>query len=90
MNNKKRLEEYIENDMIYQDYKEDKLMNPSDFDKFCIQHCKDIEELLEENKQLNNDWNILKEFIDTLWLDSKGIVTKIKNKIELIEQGSNK
>lgn len=52
MNCKKRLEEYIENDMIYQDYKENKLMNPSDFDKFCIQHCKDIEELLEENQEL--------------------------------------
>lgn len=62
MNCKKRLEEYIENDMIYQDYKENKLMNPSDFDKFCIQHCKDIEELLEENKQLKDNWNELKEY----------------------------
>lgn len=88
--NKKRLEEYIENYMIYQDYKEDKLMNPSYFDKFCIQHCKDIEELLEENKQLINNWNILKEFINKLWLDNKGIVTKIKDKIELIERGENK
>jgi hypothetical protein len=45
--------------------------------------------LLEENKQLEDNWNILKEFIDTLWLDNKGIVTNIKDKIELIEQGSD-
>lgn len=44
---------------------------------------------VKENKQLKNNWNILKEFIDTLWLDNKGIVTKIKDKIELIEQGSD-
>ena len=43
----------------------------------------------EENKQLKDNWNILKEFIDTLWLDNKGIVTNIKDKIELIEQGSD-
>lgn len=39
-------------------------------------------------KQVDN-WNKLKEFIDTLWLDNKGIVTKIKDKIELIEQGDS-
>ena len=52
MNCKESLKEYIDKDEIYQDYKQDKLMNCSDFDKFCIQHCKDIEELLEENKEL--------------------------------------
>ena len=52
MNCKERLKEYIERDEIYQDYRQNKLMNCSDFDKFCIQHCKDIEELLEENLEL--------------------------------------
>lgn len=52
MNYKERLKEYIEKDEIYQDYKQNKLMNCSDFDKFCIQHCKDIEELLEKNLEL--------------------------------------
>ena len=36
---------------------------------------------------LEDNWDILKNFIDTLWLDNKGIVTKIKDKIEFIEQG---
>lgn len=42
----------MEKDEIYQAYKNGKLTNASDFDKFCIQHCKDIEELLEENEEL--------------------------------------
>ena len=53
MDAKERLNEYIEKDEIYQDYKQDKLMNASDFEKFCIQHCKDIDEILEENQELN-------------------------------------
>lgn len=52
MNCKEKLKEYISKDEIYQNYKQNKLMNCSDFDKFCIQHCKDIEELLEENLEL--------------------------------------
>lgn len=44
-----------------------------------------IKSLQQENKQLKDNWNMLKEFINTLWLDDKGIVTKIKDKIELIE-----
>ena len=52
MTTKERLKQYIEKDEIYQNYKQNKLMNSNDFDKFCIQHCKDIEELLEENQEL--------------------------------------
>lgn len=37
---------------MIKEYKKDKLMNPSDFEIFCIQHCKDIEEILEENQKL--------------------------------------
>ena len=52
-------------------------------------NSKKVKELQQENKQLKDNWNILKEYIDTLWLDNKGIITKIKDKIELIEQGSD-
>lgn len=55
--NKERLEQYVEKDEIYQNYKQDKLENLSDFDKFCIQHCKDIEELIEENQELKEEIN---------------------------------
>ena len=49
MNNdaKERLKEYVENDDIYTEYKSGKC-DMSDFDKFCIEHCKDIECLLNE------------------------------------------
>lgn len=47
MNYKERLREYIENDEIYTEYKSGKC-DMSDFDKFCIEHWKDIECLLNE------------------------------------------
>ena len=66
MNCKESLKEYIDKDEIYQDYKQNKLMNPSDFDKFCIQHCKDIEELLEENLELKeNNISMQEEMVRT-------------------------
>ena len=36
---------------------------------------------------LEDNWDMLKDFIDTLWLDNKGIVIKIKDRIKFIEQG---
>ena len=66
MDCKESLKEYIDKDEIYQDYKQDKLMNCSDFDKFCIQHCKDIEELLEENLELKeNNMSMQEEMVRT-------------------------
>lgn len=57
---KKRLREYIENDKIYQDYKNsDK--EPTDFERFCFVHCRDIENVLNELEQLKEDIkNIIK------------------------------
>ena len=53
MNNdaKERLREYVENDDIYTEYKSGKC-DMSDFDKFCIEHCEDIECLLNEVQEL--------------------------------------
>ena len=64
MNYKERLKEYANKDEIYQDYKQNKLMNPSDFDEFCIQHCKDIEELLEENLELEQALDEIEKYIE--------------------------
>lgn len=63
MDAKERLKEYIEKDEIYEDYKKDNLMNASDFEKFCIQHCKDIEEILEEIRQLKKQLDEINNFI---------------------------
>lgn len=48
--------------------------------------------IFEQNQKiidLEDNWDMIKDFIDTLWLDNKGIVTKIKDKIKFIEQGSD-
>ena len=58
MNKEERLREYINKDYSYINYKTG-VEEGTDFDKFCIQHCKDIEELLEENQKY-------KEVIDKL------------------------
>ena len=47
MDYKERLKEYIEKDVIYSEYKSGKC-DMRDFDKFCIEHCEDIECLLNE------------------------------------------
>ena len=58
MNYKERLKQYLEEDVIYSEYRSGKC-DMSDFDKFCIEHCKDIECLLNENEKQ-------KEVIDKL------------------------
>ena len=52
-----RLREYIEKDIIYQDYKKSN-KEPSDFERFCFVHCRDIENVLDENQQLKINCNI--------------------------------
>ena len=47
MDYKERLKQYLEEDTIYTEYKSGKC-DMNDFDKFCIEHCKDIECLLNE------------------------------------------
>ena len=51
MDYKERLKQYLEEDAIYNEYKSGKC-DMSDFDKFCIEHCKDIECLLNEVQEL--------------------------------------
>ena len=71
MNKEERLREYINKDYSYINYKTG-VEEGTDFDKFCIQHCKDIEELLEENEKYKevidkidkyiNDYNVFEVF----------------------------
>lgn len=58
---KQRLKEYIEKDVIYQDYKKQKEFESSDFDNFCILHCEDIEEALFDLEQLRKENKELQE-----------------------------
>ena len=63
MNYKERLKQYLEEDVIYSEYRSGKC-DMSDFDKFCIEHCKDIESLLNENQTLNDQVAYLRRDID--------------------------
>lgn len=64
MNEEKRLLQYINEDAIYQSWKNDELKNPSDFDNFCITLCKDIEVILNENQEFRNAYNELRKYIE--------------------------
>ena len=81
-----KLKKYIEKDKIYQEYKQDKLMDVSDFDKFCIQHCSDIEALLEENKQLKERVNYLERSNDR----REDTILEQRQEISNLEDNRNK
>ena len=57
MDYKERLKQYLEEDAIYSEYKSGKC-DMSDFDKFCVEHCKDIECLLNENQELKEQLEV--------------------------------
>ena len=61
---KQKLEEYIEKDKIYQDWCDKNTSYVSDFDRFCIQHCRDIEDLLKEVEELHNKIDKANEYIE--------------------------
>lgn len=65
MDYKERLKQYLEEDVIYSEYKSDKC-DMSDFDKYCIEHCKDIECLLNENEELQQENQKYKEVFNKL------------------------
>ena len=79
MNYKERLKQYLEEDVIYSEYRSGKF-DMSDFDKFCIEHCKDIECLLNENQEY-------KDAIDRAveYLESKRIREKVIVDIDVLE-----
>lgn len=68
MSAKERLEEYIKEDKIYNDWLDQNTSYVSDFDKFCIQHCLDIKEILEENQELKRQLEYLRsgEYLNQL------------------------
>lgn len=56
---KENLKKYIEEDMAFRE----PLLLISDFDRYCYNHCKDIEAVLAEINKLNNVIDKLINFI---------------------------
>lgn len=57
------LKDYIAKDEIYQKYKKDGYTSDmSDFDKFCIGHCEDIEAVLETNNKKRGESETMIKF----------------------------
>ena len=82
MTTEERLKQYIDNDEVYQDYKKGNI-NLTDFEKFCVQHCKDIEEILEENQKYKEVINKISDIInyEHNFYDD---ITNMRNDIEKI------
>ena len=73
MNYKERLKQYLEEDAIYSEYKSGRC-DMSDFDKFCIEHCKDIECLLNEVQEYKDVIDKAIEFLESKRVREKAIV----------------
>ena len=73
MDYKERLKQYLEEDTIYSEYKSGKC-DMSDFDKFCIEHCKDIECLLNEVQEYKDVIDKAIEFLESKRVREKAIV----------------
>lgn len=76
MTTKDRLKQYIEEDEIYNNWVNNNLNELSDFDKFCIQHCNDIKEILEENQELKKQLKIKHD----------GFMASVEESCELAEE----
>lgn len=79
----KRLQEYISSDRVLRNNQ-----TKSDFDKFCEQHCSDIELLLKENEILKRNLKIKDEYLSLIWaigFDYDGACT-VDGLIEVIDE----
>lgn len=78
---KDRLKTYISEDEIYKKYKKGET-NFNDFDKFWIQHCIDIEEILQDNQILR----IKASARETEYYKLKEVIDKLEKKIKVVKQ----
>lgn len=71
----KNLQAYVNSDEIYQKYKNKQLKEISDFEMFCINHCKNIEELIQDytrQKQINEE--------------DKNINAELREKVRMLDE----
>ena len=60
-----RLRQYIRDDNIYTLHRQGKLPCPSDYEQFCVEHCKDIDDMLKENEYLKHKIKEIKKYVNS-------------------------
>ena len=85
MNYKERLKQYLEEDVIYSEYKNGKC-DMSDFDKFCIEHCKDIECLLNEVEEQKEVIQTYETLLKTNIEENKQLKEENKELIDYLKE----
>ena len=83
------LKEYIEQDIIYQDYKKGKLEDKSDFDEFCINHCEDIKNALDEILKLKDKYDKDIEYLGKIADDYRDKNKELKSLCDKYEEEHN-
>ena len=90
MTSKERLEQYIKEDTIYNKWLDNNTSCVSDFDKFCIQHCLDIKEMLEQNQKykeaINEITDINNRIIEEYKIEYGDSPSKLLLSLEMIEK----
>lgn len=77
------LKEYLRQDEIYQKWKQGKLDGISDFDNFCIEHCKDIQvvlNMLEDARKYVKREPLVDEETDTITISKNHLLYLLGNK----------
>ena len=80
------LKKYIEQDKIYQDYKKGKLEDKSDFDEFCINHCEDIKNALDEILKLKDKYGKDIEYLGKIADDYRDKNKELKSLCDKYEE----
>lgn len=77
------LKEYLRQDEIYQKWKQGTLDDISDFDNFCIEHCKDIQvvlNMLEDARKYVKREPLVDEETDTITISKNHLLYLLGNK----------
>lgn len=97
----KRLREYIENDIAYQEYKTNDKKHLKDYERLCFSISRDIENVLNENQQLKAvieevrdkiltmKASIMIDVIDGIDVDS-AFITDIHKIVNFMDEKMNK
>lgn len=83
--NDKELNELLEYNLEYMDARLSEDVFGGDYTSEV-----ELKHLEKAYDKLQSNWNSLREFVYSLWLDDKGVVLKIRDRINELERGDAK